>query len=66
MDGFDFSPENCVRHYCPDCKEVRDVALADSVNWGNVIGMCTDCESEFDYTPIDHKGLLREARRGFC
>jgi hypothetical protein len=54
-----------VSAFCPGCKSTTDVELLDSANWGNVVGMCLPADHEFNYTPIDHAGILREARRGF-
>ena len=60
---FDFNPG--VKFYCKTCKKVTLHGLADSVNFGNILALCDVCESETNYTPVDHRGILREARRGF-
>lgn len=51
--------------YCPACKRRTECEIRESLNWGNLVAMCDECDSEFAYTPIDHKAILREARRGW-
>jgi hypothetical protein len=60
---FDFSRP--VQIFCKVCKKVTAHGLADSTNFGNILAMCDVCESETNYTPVDHRAILREARRGF-
>lgn len=60
---FDEKPTENV--YCPGCKTNATVYLADSTNYGNIIALCDLADHEFDYTPVNHKGILAEARRGF-
>lgn len=61
----DFDFDAPVKIFCPTCNKITNHGLADSINFGNVQSMCAECEDIRDYTPIDHRGILREARRGF-
>ena len=61
----EFDEDQPVQGYCKACKSVQTLYLGDSLNFGNIVAECDGCGTEFDYTPIDHKGILREARRGF-
>lgn len=63
MDEFDF--DNTVRAYCPGCRATVEVALADSLNWGNVVALCIPSDHDFAYTEVDHKAIRRESARGY-
>lgn len=61
----EFDLDAPVRGFCKGCKSVQDLYFGDSLNFGNIVVECDSCGAQFDYTPIDHKEILREARRGF-
>lgn len=66
MDDFDFGdPQNLIRDTCPTCRTEQIVCLADSGNHGNIIAMCSACDEQWDWTPVDHQAILAEAQRGF-
>lgn len=45
------------------------ILVQESGNFGNMVALCEaaggGCGAQWDYTPIDHAGILAEARRGF-
>ena len=51
--------------YCPECKTTTNHEIRESLNFGNLIAICDKCECEHPYTEIDHKEILRSARRGW-
>lgn len=51
--------------HCPTCRSTQPVFLIESLNFGNLLALCDTCDTEWDYTPIDHDGIRREAKQGF-
>lgn len=50
---------------CPGCRKDTEHERTESLNFGNQIAICCECDTEWNVTKVDHKGLLREARRGW-
>jgi hypothetical protein len=67
MTAYPFSDDDVdiVQRYCSTCRKTTDHERVESLNWGNQIGMCRECDDVNDLTEIDHAGILREARRGW-
>lgn len=67
MTAYPFSEDDLdtIQHPCTTCATTTTHERVESLNWGNQIAICRECDTQIDLTEIDHTEILREATRGW-